>query len=250
MYYDGPIVPIQITDITIDGNAQCEGTLYDTWTSSKGQPIKLGTNTIGITCVPKTKQAAAAANQSVGSTTTNMSTSTKDVRVALVHSEMEKLETASPPADTDDIPAGSVTIITDSGPIYAQIPRRFSPSLESQFQQLQASVASLQASSATDEALLSNYVLATAYIYKGASVVSKGATFNSQTGVLSFPNPTNLKFAPIASVISSNGAYDTFSCFTKTMTSNTVVLWQGALDTSGRNGAPISCAIVVLAVGG
>jgi hypothetical protein len=104
MYYDGP-TPVTISDINVDGNAQCEGQLYNNWISDNKQPIVLGPKVIGLVCKSKDQQI--------------------------------------PSTNTNDVPAGAVTIFSDAGPIYAQIPRRFSPSLESQFKQQQAQLSTL-----------------------------------------------------------------------------------------------------------
>jgi hypothetical protein len=75
---------------------------------------------------------------------------------------------------------------------------------------------------------------------------SDGVSFDSGNGTITFPNPNNLKFVPVMSYISENGTYATQTVYAKTFTNNSVVVWQGALDTTGQNGPPRSFTLIVI----
>ncbi len=104
MSYDGPN-PISVLDINIVGNAKCDGELFRAWTASSTKKVTLTPSIRALTCMP-----------------------------------LASIDVKSP----EDIAAGSISIITDAGPIYAQIPRRFSPSLEKQFETMQAAFSTLR----------------------------------------------------------------------------------------------------------
>jgi hypothetical protein len=83
---------------------------------------------------------------------------------------------------------------------------------------------------------------------KASKIVSSsyGLTFDSGTGVVTFPNPDNLKVVPVMSSISPNNVYVTESVYSRTASSPTqVTVWQGAQDTSGRNHAPVDFTLII-----
>lgn len=210
MSYDGP-QSIGISDIVINGNAKCEGSFYTDWSANKEKKAVLGTNTIAISCSPK-----------------------------------DAIDSKA----SSDIAAGSITVVTDAGPIYAQIPRRFSVSLEQQFADLQAKVTSLRSDAASASDMLARRVIGAATIKDGQiQSISSGLTVDVNSGRVSFQNPNHLHFVPVISAISPNGVYLTESCYVRSLGEDFVILWQGAQDTSGRNGHPINCTITLVAFG-
>ena len=216
MTYDGP-KPITIKDIVLDGNVKCEGQLYSAWTAGSGKPLNLDAGAQGLTCVPKDTAA---------------------------------VSSSPAPASTSDIEAGTITVVTDAGPIYAQIPRRFAPSLEGEFRQLQSIVTAMGTDLAEDKSLLKKHILASGFLRGGKVIsISDGATIDQPSGRLTFPNPAGLKFTPMPIAISPNGAYLTGSCFVKSIGPDFVVFAQGALDTGGRVFPLSDCAFAVVSNG-
>jgi hypothetical protein len=84
-------------------------------------------------------------------------------------------------------------------------------------------------------------VLAAATVQDGRIVTaSPGLNFDAPTGLITFPNPSNVTAIPVVSYISENAAYSTESVFIKEYGQTSVTVWQGAQDTSGRNHPPIN----------
>lgn len=80
------------------------------------------------------------------------------------------------------------------------------------------------------------------------AVVSKsnGVNFDPATGSVTFPNPQNLTVVPSVSYISTNAAYATETVYFKNIQNTDVIVWEGAQDTSGRNGSPGDFSLVVV----
>jgi hypothetical protein len=206
--YSGPDA-ISIKDILLNGNIECDGRLFNAWNADKEKTVPLDTKDVALNC--RTKDTAASGS-------------------------------------SDDIRSGSVTIITDAGPVYAQIPRRFSPSLEDQFSALQAAVGSLQERVEMQAAILSSRILASASIVDGQLIsITDGATMDLNTGRLAFSNPSGLRFVPITSAYRQMGqAYTTRSCYTREIGQNYIVLKESALDTSGRVFPAGNCSVTIV----
>ena len=79
----------------------------------------------------------------------------------------------------------------------------------------------------------------------GVVSASPGVSFDVGTGTVTFPNPKGLTVVPVVSYISPNAAYATESVFFKDIQNTAVVVWDGAQDTSGRNGSPGWFTLVV-----
>jgi hypothetical protein len=76
---------------------------------------------------------------------------------------------------------------------------------------------------------------------------SHGVAFNQATGILSFPNPNNLKFVPLISDTHAV-AYITSTCWIKEIGPANIVVWQSALDTSGRTWPPTDFTAVIVSL--
>lgn len=74
---------------------------------------------------------------------------------------------------------------------------------------------------------------------------SPGVNFDVGTGTVTFPNPKGLTVVPVVSYISPNATYATESIFFKDIQNTAVVVWEGAQDTSGRNGSPAWFTLLV-----
>jgi len=85
---------------------------------------------------------------------------------------------------------------------------------------------------------------------KGSRLIagSPNLTFDSGTGALTFPSPQNPKIIPAVSYISVNGAYATEDVYLKSVVTapNSITVWQGALDTGGRNHPPNDFTAIVI----
>ena len=85
---------------------------------------------------------------------------------------------------------------------------------------------------------------------RGSKIVSSsyGLTFDFGTGVVTFPNPNNLKVVPVMSSISPNNVYVTeFGLILGPSHRRLqVTVWQGAQDTSGRNHAPVDFTLIIV----
>jgi hypothetical protein len=123
-----------------------------------------------------------------------------------------------------------------------------------QLHQLQAQIDDLNSTKtqiASIQAELSNDtwkggILAAGTIKGGQLVVSTvGVSFDPVSGRISFPNPRGLKFAPVTSALSPNSQYLTETCYTKSAGTDYFILWQGPLDTGGRNHPPSDCMFAV-----
>jgi hypothetical protein len=214
LYYDGPS-PVDVTDVGIVGNAKCDGELFSAWSSAPEKRVSLDPKTRALTCTPKADDTTAIA----------------------------------------DIPAGSITIATTAGPIDAQIPRRFSPTLESRFENVESNLVIINAALKQAQARLSKHVLGAATIRTGkVESISNGASLDPASGRFTFPNPDNLKFIPIVTSVGWQGLpYQTEDCFSRNFNAqdqgpNYATLWQGALDTGGRNHPPTNCSITIIAI--
>ena len=73
-------------------------------------------------------------------------------------------------------------------------------------------------------------------------------TFDPVTGLVAFPNPKNRTCVPVVSYISPNGASATETVYIKEFGPTTVIVWQGALDTSARNHAPTDFTLMVAGI--
>jgi hypothetical protein len=214
-YYDGPN-PVDILDLNTVGNAKCEGELFSAWTGATDKKIPLDTKTRDLTCTPSA-----------------------DVNIA----------------SDADIPAGSITIATTAGPIYAQIPRRFSPTLEARVEKMESDMLTINTEIKQEDELLRKHVLGAAMIRSGKVVfTSNGAALDPASWRFTFPNPDNLNFIPIISSIGWEGRpAQTESRWLRDVNAqdsgpNFVTLWQGAQETSARNHPPINCDIAVISI--
>jgi hypothetical protein len=105
-------------------------------------------------------------------------------------------------------------------------------------------VASLQANLSKDT--WKGGLLAAGTIRGGQLVASTaGVSFDPVSGRISFPNPGGLKFVPVTSALSPNSQYLTETCYTKSAGPDYFTLWQGPLDTGGRNHPPTDCMFAV-----
>jgi hypothetical protein len=75
---------------------------------------------------------------------------------------------------------------------------------------------------------------------------SPGVNFDPATGSVTFPNPHNLIVVPSVSYISPNAAYATETVYFKDIQNTALIVWEGAQDTSGRNGSPGDFSLVVV----
>ncbi|MFB9263585.1 hypothetical protein ACFFWD_10430 [Bradyrhizobium erythrophlei] len=75
---------------------------------------------------------------------------------------------------------------------------------------------------------------------------SPGVNFNQATGSVTFPNPKNLTVVPSVSFISPNATYATSTVYFKSIQNVDVIVWEGAQDTSGRNGSPGWFSLIVV----
>jgi hypothetical protein len=90
-------------------------------------------------------------------------------------------------------------------------------------------------------------ILAIAEVRNGQLVfATEGTSFDPPNGTLSFRNPKNLKFVPVVSYITPNGVYATEYVYSKSFGPNSASIWQGALDTGGRNHPPRDFTAVIL----
>jgi hypothetical protein len=97
------------------------------------------------------------------------------------------------------------------------------------------------------EEKMAGKLLAGLIVQKGVIVSqSNGLTFNLPTGLVTFPNADNLTAYPIVSYISPNATYATDTVFFKQIGNTAVTVWQGAQDTTGRNGSPTDFSLVVV----
>jgi hypothetical protein len=94
---------------------------------------------------------------------------------------------------------------------------------------------------------MAGQVLAAAVVRGGVLIThSPNLSFDHSTGLVTFPNPNNLKATPVVSYISPNAAYATETVYFKEISNTTAIVWQGAQDTSGRNHPPLDFTIVVV----
>jgi hypothetical protein len=71
---------------------------------------------------------------------------------------------------------------------------------------------------------------------------SPSVNFIAATGSVTFPNPNNRTVVPSVSYISPNATYATQTVYFKSIQNTDVIVWEGAQDTSGRNGLPVTSA--------
>lgn len=92
--------------------------------------------------------------------------------------------------------------------------------------------------------------LAAITVRKGAAVLnSKDVKYEAGTGVVTFPNPKNLRFVPIVSDLAQETPdhYITETHFIREIGStNQFRVWRTPLDTSDRNGAPSNFTAIVI----
>jgi len=183
---------------------------------------------------------------------------TKDKKISL-DTKIRAL-TCTPKAAEDspsnaDIPAGSIKIFTTAGPIYAQIPRRFSPSLEARFEKMETDLVTMNGVLRGVQDVLRLRVLGAATVKNSKlEMLSSGASMDIPLGRFTFPNPENLKFIAFASTLNNQGgSYATNSCFIRSYNSNDqgpnyVTVWEGPRNTTTGNSPPIDCSVAVIAI--
>ena len=94
--------------------------------------------------------------------------------------------------------------------------------------------------------------LAALTVKEGAVVSnSKDVKYDIHTGVVTFPNPKNLRFVPIVSDLApkSHADYITETHFIRDIeTTNQFRVWSKALDTGARNNPPSNFTAIVIGI--
>jgi hypothetical protein len=94
-------------------------------------------------------------------------------------------------------------------------------------------------------------ILASGIVRAGQLVIgSDGVSLDSGAGKITFQNPKSLRFVPMTSAVSPNGVYLTETCYVRSIGPDYFILWQGPLDTGGRNHPPSDCTFTVVGVNG
>ena len=96
------------------------------------------------------------------------------------------------------------------------------------------------------------FPLAALTVREGAVVSnSKDVKYDRATGVVTFPNPKNLRFVPIVSDLAQKSSTDyiTETHFIREIgTTNQFRVWSKTLDTGGRNNPPSNFTAIVIGI--
>jgi len=79
---------------------------------------------------------------------------------------------------------------------------------------------------------------------------TNGVEYNAVTGIVSFPNPSDLKVVPIISDFGDGGHYMTTTHFLRSgsVSRNNFQVWRSPLDTGDRNSAPGSFTAIAFGI--
>lgn len=167
------------------------------------------------------------------------------------------IRSAQNTAEETIFPAVDITVGTNRGPFLlpvaadAKYPYQWASDLQRQMRSADdALLEKISALSSLVDMIKSRGKVLAIVNVKGTKLVSSsaGVSYDSSTGVVTFPNPESMPFVPVVSSYGNGVIYSTETHFLRSdfTAPNQFKVWRSPLDTSNRNSAPDSFTAVAI----